>query len=182
MRQNAPKIPGKRCSKCRGVFPLSRFHKDKGRKDGRHPHCSGCVTAYQRKWVRRPDVRERNTERQRNYARRPERKAQIIAYQNTVLASGLTRLQAMKLKSRYGLSEADYLAMLQRQEFVCATCPEPFDDKRGPQVDHCHETGVVRGLLCPDCNRALGMVKERVATLRKMISYLGGRPDETSAG
>jgi len=52
-----------------------------------------------------------------------------------------------------------------------------MDEKRHSMklvVDHCHEGGQVRGLLCHNCNRALGLLKDDVDTLQKAIDYLGG--------
>lgn len=39
-------------------------------------------------------------------------------------------------------------------------------------VDHCHKTGKVRGLLCNECNRAIGLLKENILTLKNAINYL----------
>src|SRR5688500_1693885 len=62
-----------------------------------------------------------------------------------------------QIKINYGITKDDYLAMLERQGGVCATCGNPPTDK--PLcVDHDHTTGVVRGLLCHRCNKALGWV------------------------
>ena len=165
-------IPGKRCSKCKRLQPLSRFVKDKNRKSGLYPQCTGCVKAYREGWVKRPSVVQRNREYQRENARRPERKQQIRDYQNGITASGMTRLKQMKLKYNYGLTEAQFISMLDGQDGKCATCLHPFAGVSGIQVDHCHDTGVVRGLLCAQCNRALGQVFESIPTLKRLIAYL----------
>lgn len=41
-------------------------------------------------------------------------------------------------------------------------------------VDHCHDTGIVRGLLCHNCNRALGLFKDKIEVLKNAIKYLEG--------
>ena len=69
-------------------------------------------------------------------------------------------------------------AILRGQDGLCKTCSTPVEFYRdGPMdgravVDHCHETGKVRGVLCSSCNIALGKVKDRVRTLENMINYL----------
>lgn len=86
-------------------------------------------------------------------------------------------MRAANLKRDYGITVDDYDQMHEEQGGVCATCgcpeTEMFRGKvRRLSVDHCHETGLVRGLLCGKCNKALGMIRDNVGTLRKMISYL----------
>lgn len=55
-------------------------------------------------------------------------------------------------------------------------CANPTCDRAAEQVDHCHATGTVRGVLCRQCNTALGMVADSVAVLRGLISYLADPP------
>lgn len=83
------------------------------------------------------------------------------------------------LAKNYGLTVEEYNAMLRRQGGVCAVCGrgEPAEHGRtGKQfrlaVDHCHETGAVRGLLCQKCNRAIGLFGDDPILIRKAISYL----------
>lgn len=76
-----------------------------------------------------------------------------------------------EIKALYGLDEQTYYELLKAQSGKCPGCGEPPND-RNLAVDHCHAAGVVRGLLCIDCNLALGRVKDSVETLRNLISYL----------
>lgn len=71
---------------------------------------------------------------------------------------------------KYGLSIADYDVLAEKQNGVCAICGEP--DKQRLAVDHNHETGVVRGLLCRLCNLGLGHFKDRPGVLTKAAKYL----------
>lgn len=87
------------------------------------------------------------------------------------------------LKRRFGLSIAQYEAMADTQNGVCAICKQPersLDKDGGPRrmpVDHCHTTGKVRGLLCTACNRALGLFKDSPDILASAISYLNNSLD-----
>ncbi len=67
------------------------------------------------------------------------------------------------IERKYGISFEDVRAMLAQQDNRCALCPQElsFTKTRGLHIDHCHETGKVRGLLCGNCNMALGHL-ERV--------------------
>lgn len=58
-----------------------------------------------------------------------------------------------KLKTKYALSEEDFCLMLEAQDNSCACCKTEFDGLIKPNVDHDHETGLVRGILCYSCNR-----------------------------
>lgn len=72
----------------------------------------------------------------------------------------------------YGLSDEEYLVLLGSQHGVCATCFGVNPDGKRLAVDHDHETGKIRGLLCSGCNLALGSVKDNTETLERMLRYL----------
>lgn len=74
------------------------------------------------------------------------------------------------LMKEYGLTPQDYDAMLQAQDGVCAACKEEPDEIL--RVDHDHETGENRALLCRHCNSALGFVQDSIERLQALISYL----------
>lgn len=74
------------------------------------------------------------------------------------------------LKERYNLSLEEYNKIIKRQNNLCAICARPQSAKL--HVDHCHSTNKVRGLLCGNCNRALGLLKDNVDFLSKAITYL----------
>jgi hypothetical protein len=76
------------------------------------------------------------------------------------------------LKRRFGTAAAEtYEEMLAAQENACLICLTPFDKKR-PAVDHNHATNRLRGLLCSNCNTALGLLKDSRKMLMNAISYL----------
>ena len=76
----------------------------------------------------------------------------------------------------YGMSLEELAAMLDGQEDRCAICRSEFDDGLVPHVDHCHETGIVRGLLCIRCNTGIGLLGDDPALLEAAIRYLGDPP------
>jgi hypothetical protein len=69
----------------------------------------------------------------------------------------------------YGLTQAQFDAMLIAQNGNCAICMAPMDS---PRVDHCHKTGAVRGLLCKGCNSGLGMFRDQPSALMRAADYL----------
>ncbi len=83
------------------------------------------------------------------------------------------------MRRKYGITIAQYQAILETQGGKCAICKmeeTAFDPRTGAQkrlaVDHCHNSEKIRGLLCWDCNTGLGKAKESVEILKAMIAYL----------
>ena len=71
--------------------------------------------------------------------------------------------------SKYKTQAEAIFAFLKQQAGACAICETK---KRRLYVDHCHDTGLVRGLLCPACNTGIGLLGDNVETLLKAVSYL----------
>ena len=69
-------------------------------------------------------------------------------------------------KWKYGLSE-EILQLLIKNEIPCMTC----GSKENVCVDHCHETGIIRGFLCRNCNISLGMMKENSNNIERLAKY-----------
>ena len=77
------------------------------------------------------------------------------------------------IRHRYGLTLEDFNRLLQEQGDSCAVCGgPPFGCGWTFHIDHDHVTGKVRGLLCQNCNVALGAVKDNPEHLQKLIAYL----------
>lgn len=73
---------------------------------------------------------------------------------------------------QFGLSRADWWAMLEACGRACTACRAPFTDSASVAVDHCHAGGQVRGLLCRSCNTALGLLKEDRRRLLGLLGYI----------
>jgi hypothetical protein len=79
------------------------------------------------------------------------------------------------LKKAYGMSEDDYNNLLEKQNGVCGICgtDKSWNNKTSHfYVDHCHDTGKIRGLLCNGCNSGLGHFKDSEIALEAAIRYL----------
>ena len=94
------------------------------------------------------------------------------------------RAKDQELKKRYGISLADHIAIYKEQEGKCAICQ--IDEKDAPRqklfVDHDHETGVVRGLLCHHCNSGLGHFMDNQDNLKRAQWYLEDFEDKLEEG
>jgi len=131
------------------------------------------------------DVRYRATHRleinrrERLYYRlhKTERAAQKQKYYRThkeMYRARQIEYRGRQLESKYGITLADYNALMQHQGLTCAICRTQKWASRGntPHVDHDHATGRVRGILCSNCNAALGMINDDPAIAREMAHYL----------
>lgn len=141
------------CSKC-GITKSATpeyFHRDKRNKSGITAECKKCAKIRCKKWAKEIN---------------PEAAKRII--------------RRAGLKKYYGMTIEDYDKMYFRQNGVCVTCGKPETAKnqygiRRLAVDHNHKTGKVRGLLCTCCNRLIGLAKDDINTLKRIIEYLGDK-------
>jgi hypothetical protein len=86
--------------------------------------------------------------------------------------SGLEKWDGI-IRRVYGITYAEYEAMLEAQGGGCAICGQtPEQEGRRLPIDHCHTTNKVRGVLCTKCNQALGMMDDDTNRLAKAIQYL----------
>jgi hypothetical protein len=76
------------------------------------------------------------------------------------------------LRRVFGMSLEQYNAMIDFQAGLCAICCEPMNPKADTQVDHCHRTGFVRGLLCSHCNLTLGRMHDAIEIFSHATDYL----------
>jgi hypothetical protein len=83
-----------------------------------------------------------------------------------------SRRKKNDLIRKFGINKDQFDAILENQNFVCAICKNPDPLNRALAVDHCHVTKKVRGLLCTNCNMALGKFQDNVDYLKAAVDYL----------
>ena len=89
-----------------------------------------------------------------------------------------TRNRKNALKQRFKNKDAEsfYSDKIQEQQGVCAICKNPENGRYVHlSIDHNHETGQLRGLLCNNCNRALGLFKDSIDVLNSAVKYLSSK-------
>ena len=160
------------CTKCKINKELSEFYKDNTNKsNGRLAQCKECIRAYMRKHSKTSKRMEYN----REYKKRLSSKEYHRSYKRSTIGRNYN------FKYKYNITIEQYEIMLQKQNGVCAIChkPETMIDKRhnivrALAVDHCHKTGKIRGLLCGNHNRVLGLIEDDIQILQNAIQYLKG--------
>lgn len=86
------------------------------------------------------------------------------------------RGRVSKLRSRFGMSVEDYDRILAAQNNGCAICGKsPSENGKRLSIDHNHDTGKVRGLLCQPCNTGIGLLNDSPSQLRLALRYLEER-------
>ena len=149
-------MPIKTCPKCKKSHPATSefFHKDPSKSGGLESWCRECKNSARR--CANPIL---NREKVVDWKKRNPEK---------------TRLQKRKrrLKVNFGLTLEQYDQMYEAQGGVCAACGGINPDDKRLAVDHNHKTGKVRGLLCSNCNLAIGNLKESPELFIKVLHYL----------
>jgi hypothetical protein len=139
------------CSKCREAKPLDQFYPHNQSRDGKQPSCKPCF-----EWQK---------------------------LESELLHPGSIRRRRSNahIRRSYKLTATEYQALVEQTGGLCMACgqPETIKAKDGGAwplcVDHNHETGEVRGLLCHSCNRAAGAVNDDPVRLRAVAAYLEAR-------
>jgi len=163
-------MESKRCSKCGELKPLSEYYEAKGCRDGRRNDCKACFSARAREWYAKN--REHAIARVKQWRKdNPER---ARATQRGVNRRRKPAARAQHLQTKFGITQADYERMLGEQDGGCAICGRPAREGSSLHVDHDHDTGRVRGLLCFRCNGGLGQFAEDEHRLVAASAYLGG--------
>ena len=145
----------KKCKKCGGTD----FYKSGG--------CKNCVKARNNKY--RAEHPEEARARHKKY--HAEHHEEHCAYNKKHYAEHREEARAIALMRNYGITIEEYDNMFAAQNGICAICGKPQNGKR-LFVDHNHETDKVRGLLCQNCNIALGHMGDDAQLLIKAIDYL----------
>lgn len=112
----------------------------------------------------------------------PPKPCSITGCENHAYAKGMCNqhyARERNFSGKYGITPMQHAEMLAAQSGVCAVClgaPKSVNGKSGKitdfNIDHCHATGKVRGLLCSHCNRGIGMLQDSPEILRSAAAYL----------
>lgn len=143
------------CTKCKEPKPEAAFGKSKDKRNGFLSWCRKCSAKSSSAWQKR-NLKEAYQQIREAKLRKPE----------------LYKASSRRgyLRRTYGLTEAQYSKMVEKQKGLCGICEKK--SKRRLHVDHCHQTGIIRGLLCLQCNTALGKFQESPVVLSLAIIYL----------
>jgi hypothetical protein len=127
--------------------------------------------AIARAWSQLPENKAKAKASAKISQNKPENKKRRQAYASTTERKAIVRAQG--LLRTYGLTVEEYNQMLIDQKGACAICNiHQTELDRILCVDHDHETGLIRGLLCSNCNTGIGYLKDSKEILINSIKYL----------
>ncbi len=159
----------KRCKVCGETKPLTEFYKAAGSADGYRDDCKVCNLARKKQWY----AANRETVIAKVKAWQQENKDHLNAYRREYRKGREAEAREGHLKRKFGLTQADYDELLARQGGGCRICGKR-PGKISLHVDHDHETGEIRGLLCVGCNNALGQFHDEPRLLLRAVDYVQG--------
>lgn len=162
----------KQCIKCGQVKPLTEFtfhNRDKGQHRN---FCHDCEKDWIRKYHKSPQGKDARKEWVENNKEKIEEYIKLYK-KYPIFKENMRRYSRKNTLKQFGLTQEDYDKILQSQNGHCAICGNGTNgNKKNFCVDHDHETGKVRGLLCHNCNVSVGLMKESPLLLRKAAEYL----------
>ncbi|MFD7132541.1 endonuclease VII domain-containing protein [Streptomyces sp. NPDC059894] len=173
----------KRCVRCGEVKPHAAFARRRSNLDGLQRHCRDCASDYHR--ARQQSLGKKVCpkvevpEGHKLCLKCGEIKPWSEWHRNATASDGLsTRCKTCRaaegraghLMRQYGMTEAERATMIASQMGLCVICLKA----PAVHVDHCHETGKVRGVLCFNCNSAIGKLGDDPDAVRRAAAYLEG--------
>ena len=163
----------KLCPKCGQDLPFDLFHSHKGKKYNLKSWCKICDNTNMAE-RRKSDLLWAQQRNENNARYRGENPEKVKEYSRKYEAKPESRIRAREraYQRKYGLSIEQVASMLKDQNHACKICDISLPTTTDARVDHDHQTGKVRGILCHPCNVALGLFKDSKENLAKAIRYL----------
>ncbi len=170
----------KKCIKCNMSQSLEDFPKSASSRDGKHSYCKKCMVKqrmdrYERKLK---IMKTTETHRQCRVCEEFVLFKDYSTKKNPYCKACQSYLGHVRNVRKYGIEPEDYIIMLKEQEYKCKICKTKTTKRLCIDHDHscCTDNNscgkCIRGLICFDCNVALGMIKDNINTLQSMIEYL----------
>ena len=148
------------CKRCCIKQPETNYYYNKRQKTY-DTSCKECRKAIERARYNDPEYKEK-------------RRLQNKKWKEKNPEASKKSMRNRTLKANYGITSKDYDRMIAEQNFRCKICgtDDPGPKRQYFNVDHCHTTGKVRGILCHHCNSGLGHFRDSIDNLEIAIEYL----------
>lgn len=152
----------KKCALCKVLLSVDSFPKNKTTKDGLSYYCKECAVKKTMESRSREKIKDPSTGKTVYSRKHVEYAVNSKEYHRNLI-----------LKKKYGITLSEYNNLVLEQDHKCAICKIPVSNlPKTLDVDHCHITGKIRGLLCGKCNMGIGYFKDDTTLLEAAIKYL----------
>jgi Recombination endonuclease VII len=163
------------CNRCNESKDFTQFHKKKFVENQYYAYCKKCNNIMSNEWKKAH--REKVRQKYKIYYRKNSEK--IIKDCRQWRKENPHKVLDINLKRNYGITLEQYKILFTKQNGKCAICKkeESLFDTRYKKikrlcVDHCHNTGKVRGLLCHNCNIGIGLFEDSKENMQNAVKYL----------
>jgi hypothetical protein len=151
----------KHCTGCCQLLSESEFYRSESR-------CKACKARYHKEW--RDKNREHVRQKHGEYRSRNREKLRIKNREHK-----RRNKQVMQDRNRYwkyGITRQEFDALVAAAGYRCESCGGQPRPPHGWCIDHCHDTGEVRGVLCNRCNTGIGMLGDCADGVARALAYL----------
>lgn len=166
----------KQCEQCYQVLSVQEFGSDRSRPGGLTRYCKPCQKEKSARAYYKDVERSRENQRLGWHKRslRPGVKEHRRTRANEWARKNPVNIKNNALKARRGITLKEFYAMFKAQNGLCKMCGLPPKAGKEFDVDHCHHTGKIRGLLHRRCNSKIGIFKDDPEQILQALFYLTG--------
>lgn len=151
------------CRTCNETKDINEFHKQSRAKDGRYLDCKVCTAARNKAWYGANKARHAKT---------------CASWYKKNRTHAISKGTDWHYRKNYGITHEEFLSLADKQDNKCLICSVglTFAEKCHTRavLDHDHDTGEIRGVLCNACNTGIGLLKDSPAVLLSAYNYLKG--------
>jgi hypothetical protein len=158
------------CNTCLELKPLADFYGSAGMRDGHRGDCKDCNREASKR--RRAANRQAAIERTQQWRRENPERYRAYRTEYNARPERKRRMRDAYYRRTFGISADEVDRLIAAQGGVCAICGTTPEREASWHVDHCHQSGRVRGVLCLNCNQGLGKLGESPELLERAAAYL----------
>ena len=159
------------CSKCKIEKSRSDFYVEVTNKDGVRSSCKVCAKKPRTQYIKLQSKTCKTCKVNKSINNFDKNKLSTNGYGSYCEKYSKTKSRKFKI-NKYRITPEEYYEMLVSQDYKCSICFKEQEISKPLRIDYCHKTNKVRGLLCNNCNVALGLFQDNPHILVTALIYL----------
>lgn len=161
-----------RCTSCDTIKGISLFHRNKRNVSGFSSVCKVCKSISDANAYKKDRTRIISRSKEYQDLHKAECAARMAAWNKANPERAANIARKGHLRRKYNLTVDEFGNLFSEQKNKCAICEKHLSLIKDTRIDHEHRSGLVRGILCHNCNALLGHARDDVAILNSAIKYL----------